>query len=86
MRLDKFLKVARVFKRRTVAKEIASHDKILINGRLAKPSTILKINDIVTISYGTKVFTIKILNFAQQASKEFAASMYEVIEEKTISN
>lgn len=81
MRLDKYLKVARVFKRRTIAKEVASHDKIYVNQRIAKPSTVLKINDIITIFYGTKQFTIKVLAFANQASKEFAESMYEVIEE-----
>lgn len=84
MRLDKFLKVARVFKRRTIAKEVADHDKILVNGHGAKPSTMLKIGDIVVIRYGSKEFTIKVLNFANQASKEFALSMYELIEDKTI--
>ncbi len=86
MRLDKYLKVARVFKRRTIAKEIAIHDKIYVNSRLAKPSTLLKIGDVITITYGRKEFTIKVLDFALQASKETALSMYELIEEKTISN
>lgn len=84
MRLDKYLKVARVFKRRTIAKEVADHQKILVNGRQAKPSTVLKIGDVITVSYGTKQFKIKVLEFANQASKEFAASMYELLEENTV--
>lgn len=85
MRLDKYLKVSRIFKRRTIAKEVASHSKILVNGRLAKPSTMLKINDVITVSYATKEFSVRVLAFASQASKEFASSMYELIEEKNIS-
>lgn len=84
MRLDKYLKVARVFKRRTIAKEVADHQRVLVNDRPAKPSTVLKIGDVITISYGTKQFKIKVLAFANQASKEFAASMYELLEEKVI--
>jgi len=83
MRLDKFLKVSRVFKRRTVAKEIADHDRVFINGRIAKPASLVSPNDIVKIIYGNKEFTIRVLEIQNQASKEAALNMYEVIEEKT---
>jgi len=82
MRLDKFLKTSRIFKRRTVAKEIASHDKVLINNRLAKPSSEVKIADIITISYKDKSLTLKVLDVSQHASKDEATGMYEIIEEK----
>ncbi len=82
MRLDKFLKTSRIFKRRTIAKEIALHDKVLINTRLAKPSSEVKINDIITISYKDKSLTLKVLDISQHASKDEATGMYEIIEEK----
>jgi len=79
MRLDKFLKTSRVFKRRTVAKEIALHQKISVNGRLAKPSTNVDKGDVVTISYRDKELTFRILDVAMHASKDEAGGMYEVI-------
>ncbi|HRX91375.1 MAG TPA: RNA-binding S4 domain-containing protein [Candidatus Izemoplasmatales bacterium] len=81
MRLDKFLKTSRVFKRRTVAKEIALHQKISVNGRLAKPSTNVDKGDVVTISYRDKELTFRILDVAMHASKDEAGGMYEVISE-----
>lgn len=84
MRLDKYLKVARVFKRRTIAKEVSKNDLVYVNDRIAKPSTILKEGDIVKVTYGTKEFTIRVTQFLNQASKEQAQNMYEVIEEKTL--
>lgn len=84
MRLDKFLKVARVFKRRTVAKEIALHDKVYVNGKVAKPSTDIRVSDIIKVTYGNKEFTFKVLELQNQASKEAALNMIEVMEEKTI--
>ncbi|MDD3477499.1 MAG: RNA-binding S4 domain-containing protein [Candidatus Izemoplasmatales bacterium] len=81
MRLDKYLKVARVFKRRTVAKEIALHDRAVVNGRVAKPSTEIKIGDIITVRYGNREFTIKVTSLLQQASKEAAAGMFDVLNE-----
>ncbi len=82
MRLDKFLKTSRIFKRRTIAKEIALHDKVLINNRMAKPSSDVKVNDIIIISYKDKSLTFKVLDISQHASKDEATGMYEIIEEK----
>lgn len=81
MRLDKYLKVSRIFKRRTVAKDISDHERVLINDRIAKPSSDVKPNDIIKIVYGTKTLTIKVLAVFESTKKEDADKMYEVIEE-----
>lgn len=81
MRLDKYLKVSRIFKRRTVAKDISDHERVLINDRIAKPSSDVKPNDIIKIVYGTKTLTIKVLALFESTKKEDADKMYEVIEE-----
>lgn len=84
MRLDKFLKVSRLIKRRSVAKEASSSDKILVNGRIAKPSTTLKIHDEVTIQFFKKEITIRILQLLDSTKKQDAESMYEIINEKDV--
>jgi ribosomal 50S subunit-recycling heat shock protein len=81
MRLDKYLKVSRIFRRRTVAKDISDHERVLINDRIAKPSSDVKPNDIIKIVYGTKTLTIKVLAVFESTKKEDADKMYEVIEE-----
>ena len=60
MRLDKFLKTARIIKRRTVAKDAADSDLILINEKMAKPSSSVKIGDILTVTLGSRIRQIKI--------------------------
>ena len=82
MRLDKYLKTSRIFKRRTVAKEIALHDKITINTRMAKPSSEVKVGDIIRISYKDKTLEFKVLDISLSASKDAAQGMYEIIGEK----
>lgn len=81
MRLDKYLKVSRIFKRRTVAKEVSKNSRILINGRIAKPGTDVKENDILTISYGGKELKVKVLETLSFAKKDDANTMYEIIED-----
>ncbi|MGE4571275.1 MAG: RNA-binding S4 domain-containing protein [Candidatus Izemoplasmatales bacterium] len=81
MRLDKFLKVSRIFKRRTIAKEVSKNGRILINDRVAKPGTELKAGDILEISYGQKTIKVKVMKMADHMKKEDADSMYELIEE-----
>ena len=81
MRLDKFLKVSRLFKRRSVAKDIASDDRVFINGRLAKPSTEIKAGDTVKIIYGTKILIFRVNLLADSTKKDDAGKMYEVLEE-----
>ena len=79
MRLDKFLKVSRIIKRRTLAKEVCDAGKVSINGRPAKASTEVKPQDELTLDFGTKIRKVKILDTPKAASTENAKSMYEEI-------
>ena len=79
MRLDKFLKVSRIIKRRTVAKDVSDASRINVNGRVAKPSTELKIGDIIEINYFKKQMVVKVLSLQQTVKKDDASDMYEVI-------
>lgn len=84
MRQDKYLKVSRIIKRRTVAKEVADKGRIKVNGILAKSSTDLKVNDQVEIQFGNKLLTVKVLEMKDSTKKEDALKMYEIISEKRI--
>lgn len=84
MRLDKYLKVSRIIKRRTVAKEVADKGRIKVNGILAKSSTDLKIDDQVEIQFGNKLLTVKVLEMKDSTKKEDALKMYEIVSEKRI--
>lgn len=79
MRIDKFLKVSRILKRRTVAQEACGEDKVLINGKTAKPSTAVKIGDVIEVLYAAGSLKIRVLNIKETVKKEEAASLYEVI-------
>ena len=81
MRLDKYLKVSRLIKRRTLAKEASESERILVNGKIAKPSKELKINDIITIEFGRKEISVKVLSLNPVVKKDDASSMYELISE-----
>ena len=80
MRLDNYLKVSRIIKRRTVAKEACESGRVTINGKVAKPSTDVKEDDIIEISFANKVLKAKIINIAQHVKKEVAKDMYIIIE------
>lgn len=79
MRLDKFLKISRIIKRRTLAKEICDAGKILINGRPAKASSEVKPQDELTLDFGTRIRKVRVLDTPKTASAENAKSMYEEI-------
>ena len=81
MRLDKFLKVSRVIKRRTVANEACDSGRVVINGRVAKASTDVKVGDIVEIKYGEKIIKFKIKEVKEIALKDDAGKMVEMLEE-----
>lgn len=83
MRIDKYLKVSRIIKRRTLAKE-ASGERILVNDKQVKPSYVVKIGDIITILFGNKQVKVKVLNTNETIKKADACLMYELIEEKLI--
>ncbi len=81
MRLDKFLKVSRIIKRRTVASEACDKQRVLVNGNVAKAGKDVKPGDIVEVRFGANILKIKILSVAETARKEQAAEMYEIIGE-----
>ena len=85
MRIDKFLKVSHILKRRTISKELSLNERIEINGRVAKPSTDVKVGDEVTITFGNRQMTIRVLSVEEIKRKKDAVSMYEVINEDTVS-
>lgn len=84
MRIDKFLKVSRVIKKREIAKELASLDRLLLNSRPCKAHSEVNIGDIISIMFGHRTITIKIKNILTSASKEEALSMYELIDKNSI--
>ena len=81
MRLDKFLKVSRLIKRRTVANEACDSERISVNGRPAKASYDVKIGDKITIAFGTRSVTVKVLEIKETTKKTESVGMYEVISE-----
>ena len=84
MRLDKYLKVSRLIKRRTLAKEASEAERILINNMIAKPSKEIKIGDVITIQYGKKIIEVTVTSLIDSTKKADATLMYELISEKTI--
>ncbi|MGI6050179.1 MAG: RNA-binding S4 domain-containing protein [Acetivibrionales bacterium] len=79
MRIDKFLKVSRIIKRRTLANEACSKEKVSINGRIAKPGTEVKVGDIVEIQFGQNTTKLKVLKTAEHVKKEDSIEMYELM-------
>jgi ribosomal 50S subunit-recycling heat shock protein len=82
MRLDKFLKVSRLIKRRTVAKDVSEQGRVWINGRDAKPSSAVKEGDELAIQFGQKKVTVRIERITESTRKEDAATMYTVLKEE----
>lgn len=84
MRVDKFLKVSRLIKRRTVAKDVSDQGRVLINGREAKPSSTVKVGDEVTVQFGQKLVTVKVERLAESTRKDEAASLYTLVKGEPI--
>ena len=78
MRLDKFLKVSRIIKRRTVANDAADMGRIIVNGKTVKPSYEVKINDVIEIKFGDKTSKFKIINIPQTQGKNMPQMVEEV--------
>lgn len=78
MRLDKYLKVSRIIKRRTLAKEAAEKDKIEVNGKVAKPSIQLKIDDVLTLYLGLKIIKVRVTSLELKKDE----LMYELLSEE----
>ncbi len=79
MRIDKFLKVSRVLKRRTVAQEACEANKVLINGKNAKPSSPVKVGDTIEVLYAAGSLKLRVLNVKETVKKDEAAALYEVL-------
>ena len=80
MRLDKYLKVSRIIKRRTVANEACDADRVLVNGKAARASYNVKIGDVIEIAFGTRTFKAEVVSLTETVKKEDAAAMYKICE------
>ncbi len=79
MRLDKYLKVSRLIKRRTVANEVCDAKHVTVNGKIARASYDIKVGDVIEISMGQNVTRARVLNVAETVRKEDASAMYEIL-------
>ena len=81
MRLDKYLKVSRLIKRRTVANDACDSARVSVNGRAAKASYDVKIGDEISVSFGSKTVSIRVLDIRETTKKSESQGMYEIISE-----
>lgn len=79
MRIDKFLKVSRILKRRSVANEACSGGRVSVNGKSVKPSYSLRVGDEVEIAFGEGALKFKVLNLKETVKKDEAATLYEIL-------
>ena len=77
MRLDKYLKVSRLIKRRTIANEACDSERVMVNGREAKASYQVKIGDVIEIAFGNRGLRIEVTDISENAKKADAAAMYK---------
>ena len=80
MRIDKFLKNARIIKRRTIANEACDNGRITVNGRVVKASYNVAVGDVIEVVFGSRNLKVKVLSVNEYAKKETAAEQYEIIE------
>lgn len=79
MRLDKYLKVSRIIKRRTVANEACDAERVLVNGKIARASYEVKVDDIIEINLGTKPVRLKVKSLNEITNKDNASENFEVL-------
>ena len=84
MRLNKYLKVSRLIKRRTVANEACDNERVTVNGRVARASYDVKVGDVITIRFGQKALSVEVLSVADNVGKADAAAMYRETTDKTL--
>ncbi|WGN90495.1 RNA-binding S4 domain-containing protein [Ligilactobacillus faecis] len=82
MRLDKYLKVSRVIKRRSVAKQIADQGRITINDRVAKSASEVNVGDLLVINFGNKTLTLKVAELKETTKKDESKGMYTIVSEE----
>ncbi|NLZ70133.1 MAG: RNA-binding S4 domain-containing protein [Clostridiaceae bacterium] len=81
MRLDKYLKVSRLIKRRTIANEVCSAGRVLINDRTAKPASRVEVGDVITLIFASGQTKVRVLKIQTSSRKDLAAEMYEILPE-----
>lgn len=81
MRLDKFLKVSRIIKRRTLAKEVCDRGQVTVNGRTAKAGLEIKPGDILTIHFGNRTLKLEIVSVRENVPAKLAAELYQLLED-----
>ena len=81
MRLDKYLKISRIIKRRTVANEACDAGRVLVNGKIARASYDVKVGDVLELQLGARTVKAEVLSVSEYAKKEEAAAMYRILEE-----
>ena len=86
MRIDKFLKVSRLIKRRTMAKEVAEQGRVKVNGQTAKAGVTVKPGDEMTIEFGQKRVTLRVERLEEAAKKDDAGTMYTILQEEPRNN
>lgn len=79
MRLDKYLKVSRIIKRRTVANEACDGEHVTVNGRIARASYEVKTGDVITVAFGQRSLTVRVTGVSETVKKEDASALYEII-------
>ena len=79
MRLDKYLKVSRIIKRRTVANEACDAGRVIVNGKAARASYDVKVGDVLEIGFGTRTVKVEVLDVSEVVRKEAAAAMYKIV-------
>ena len=80
MRIDKFLKVSRILKRRTLGKDACDSSRVTVNGKQVKPAYKLSVGDIVEVAFGSGILKFRVLNLKETIRKEEATTLYEIIE------
>lgn len=76
MRIDKFLKVSRIIKRRTIANEACDAGRVMLNGKVVKAGTEVKVGDVIEVQFGSNITKIEVLSIKESPRKEDAAAMY----------
>jgi ribosomal 50S subunit-recycling heat shock protein len=79
MRLDKYLKIARIIKRRTVANEACDAGRVSVNGKVARASYDVKVGDIIEVAFGTRDVKLQVTNVAETVKKEEASDLYKIV-------
>ncbi|MBR2768893.1 MAG: RNA-binding S4 domain-containing protein [Solobacterium sp.] len=84
MRIDKWLKVSRIMKRRTISQELAKNQRVEINGKIVKPSKEVNVGDEVSVQFGSRKITVRVLSIEEVKRKKDASAMYEILKEERV--